>query len=237
MKLDHSLVFFDIDSLECRPDAVERASILPRLAFRERVMPIVEKLDWLYEYSLAGRHPLLFSVCCSGRLPTEGEIPDMLSIPAEAGEAWLPRVADHQLFLVEKARRGAGGATGDTTGTIASPARGAAFVDDMHDKFRLNTNLEKFIDLLAPEEWVVFGNGAAFCVHPVLSILMDAGQKVTILSDVMVDSAGGYASETPESLRLAMLDDMAARGARVCRFEEFQARLDWPGAIRTQARA
>ena len=233
MKLDHSLAFFDIDSLECRPDALERASILPRLSFRERVMPIAAKLDWLYEYSLAGRHPLLFSVCCSGRLPDEGGIPGMLAIPAEEGDGWSARIDDHSLFLVEKARQGAQEGQGVTSLT----SKGAGFVEDMHDKFRLNANLKKFIDLLSVEEWVVFGNGAAYCVHPVLSILMDAGQKLTILSDVMVDSAGGYGEETPESLRLAMLDEMAARGARVCRFEEFQAEQAWRGAARSRARA
>jgi len=213
MKLDNSLAFFDIDSLEYRPEASERASILPKLSFRERVMPIATKLDWLYRRSLDGRHPLLFSVCCSGRVPEDRDVPEMLPIPAEDDDAWVTRIDGNRLFLVEKARQA---------------ANGSKFVEDMHDKFRLNANLEKFVGLLSPREWVVFGNGAAFCVHPVLSILMDAGQKLTILSDVMVDSAGGDEPQTPAALRCAMLDEMAVRGARVCSFKELQESLPQP---------
>jgi hypothetical protein len=86
----------------------------------------------------------------------------------------------------------------------------------MYSRFKQNNNLLPFFKLLDAHEWVVFGNGAAFCVYPAISCLLDAGQKVTVLSDVLIDSATGYTTESPAYLRNTMLEDCANRGATVC---------------------
>jgi hypothetical protein len=207
MITDKSIAFLDIDSLEYSSDRNVRESEIPHLSFRERVMPIASLLNSIYSYASRNNHPFVFSTCCSARTPSIEEMPHVLHIPAQINDSsWKNRLDDHSMFFIEKA--------------ITDHTQ-SDFLNKMYEKFKQNQNLATFIDTLGVHEWVVFGNGAAFCVYPALMCLIDSGQKVTILSDVLIDSAPGYATQTPSELRLKMLDDCASRGASVCTLKTF----------------
>ncbi|HSQ41436.1 MAG TPA: hypothetical protein VLM37_04065 [Fibrobacteraceae bacterium] len=205
--LDHSLAFFDIDSLEYAPNAGAYASAIPNLAFRPRMMPLAEQLNSLYDFARVHFHPIVFSACCAGRMPTKEEMPGILHVPVwDSGACWKQKSRGYAMFWVEKA---------ETKSTHTN------FRRNMLDKFRCNENLIRFSQALGIARWVVFGNGAAFCVSSALQCLFRAGQKITILSDLLVDSASGYTPEEPAALRLAMLDDYAKHGAEILTWSQF----------------
>lgn len=207
MKIDKSIAFLDIDSLEYYSTGNLRKSILSNLSFRERVMPIASMLNSIYSFAISNNYPFVFSACCSARVPSVEEMPSVLHIPASLNDCgWESCIDNHSMFFIEKA------ITDHTQNN---------FLNKMYDKFKQNQNLDTFIEKLDVHEWVVFGNGAAFCVYPALMCLLDAGQKITILSNVLIDSAPGYTSKTPFDLRLEMLDDCSNRGANVCTFEAY----------------
>jgi hypothetical protein len=207
MVIDKSIAFLDIDSLEFSPCDKIRESKFSQLSFRERVMPLSPILNNIYSYILNNNHPFIFSTCCSGRALLVNEMPKVLHIPAQDHKAeWKKKVDNYSFFFVEKA------ITDHTQNN---------FIDDIYSKFKQNNNLFSFIQSLDAHEWVVFGNGAAFCVYPAICCLLNAGQKVTVLSDVLIDSATGYTTEPPAYLRNVMLEECANRGATVCTIKTF----------------
>ncbi|MCK9183024.1 MAG: hypothetical protein M0P13_09125 [Fibrobacteraceae bacterium] len=207
MIMDKSLAFFDVDSLEYFAQQSDRRSVLPHLSFRERVSPLAPVLNGLYAYAISCGHPLVFSTCCSGRAPAENEVPEILHIPAlDAGVCWKEKSRDYSFFLMEK--------------FLDIPPE-LPFMEKMRAKFMKNQNFRRFAQAMNVEEWVTFGNGAAFCVYSALQSLLNAGQKVILLSDVLVDSHSGHTPEETTALREQMFEASAKQGVEVCTLEEF----------------
>ena len=212
MTMDRSLAFFDVDCLEYFADRSDRGSVLPHLSFRERVLPLAPVLNGLYTYAISCRHPLIFSTCCSGRTPAENDIPEILHVPAlDSGVCWKEKSRDYSFFLVEK---------------YFDVSRERPFMERMQAKFTKNQNFRRFAQAMEVEEWVTFGNGAAFCVYSALLSLLNAGQKVILLSDVLVDSHSGHTPEETRALREQMLAESARQGVDVCTLMDFCKRKD-----------
>jgi hypothetical protein len=205
---NREMAFFDVDSLEYYDvNSCGRASVWPNLAFRPRVMQRADILNTLYNFIKHYRFPFVFSICCSGRSPLIRDMPEVLHIPAESNKKqWREHVSDHSIFLIQKAH------TDHIQGN---------FLDEMYAKFIHNDNLPEFYQQLGVKNWVVFGNGAAFCVYPVIMTLMNAGMHVTILSDVLIDNASGYTEQSPEFFRMEMLKNCEQAGASVVSFKDF----------------
>jgi hypothetical protein len=173
-------------------------------------MPISRKLNLLFTYIRNNNFTFTFSTCCSGRVPSEADMPDVIHIPSSHCQVdWEKQVDKNRVFFVEKAK------------TDIAQLKGPLFRDAMYGKFKNNANIQPFIKAIHAEEWVVTGNGAAYCVYPGIMSLLDAGQKITVLSNLLIDSAPGYSNESPYDLLMAMLDDVSKQGARVCSFEEW----------------
>lgn len=207
MAIDKSLGFFDVDSLEYFANQSDCASILPHLSFRQRVIPLSPVLNGLYSYALSCGHPIIFSTCCSGRFPEENEISEVLHIPAlDSGVCWRDKCQNYSFFLVEK---------------FFDACPQLSFMEKMQTKFAMNQNFRRFVQALNVEEWVTFGNGASFCVYPALLSLLNAGEKVILLSDVLVDSDSGHSKDQALSIRQQMLEVCMKQGARVCSLQEF----------------
>jgi hypothetical protein len=200
--LDKSLVLFDVDSLEYRPTAPDCCPALPDLALRPRMLPLAERLNALYAFARERAHPLLFSVCCSGQVP-DPEAPGIARIPAQDERAAAAVAAGNErLYYAEK---------------VWTDHRRDTSAQAMFDKFARNGGLRAFVLAFGARHWVVFGNGAALCVQPAIRCLLDAGQPVTILADVLVDNAGPDAAGE----RRAMLANFAQEGTELLSFADF----------------
>lgn len=207
MVIDKSMAFLDIDSLEFRSCDNIRESKLSQLSFRERVMPLSPILNDIYAYVLNNNHPFIFSTCCSGRAPSVDDIPNVLHIPAQDYKtAWKNYVDSYSFFLIEK--------------PITNHTQND-FVNDLYWKFEQNNNFLPFIEAIDAHEWVVFGNCSVFNLYPAISCLLEARQNVTILSDVLIDSDTGYATESRAFIKNVMLEDCASRGATVYTLKTF----------------
>lgn len=201
------LVFFDVDSLEQwtpESDGAHPPSALPGLGFRPRVAPLAPHLNRLYRFAREQAHPLLFSVCCSGRTP-EPDAPDIAHIPWSGPAPRESRAHPSHLFHVHKV---------PTRHREGSPE---AMHRAMIEKFSRNQGLQDFITHYGAQRWVVFGNGAACCVQPALDCLLAARQAVTLLYDLLVPNAGPDA----EAATLAMVAHCEARGAHLQSFAAF----------------
>jgi nicotinamidase-related amidase len=186
---------FDADGRELDPSG-------RGLAFRPRVAPIVPSLDRLYAAAEARGWPLVFTTCCSGRMPRPGDVPGVLHVPLDpSDDGWVAAVPRHRVFHVAK------NAYGDPAVNAACRA---------WDAFADNPNATRLVRALPVDAWAVFGNGFDNCVASAARGLLAAGRRVLVLEDVRVSSAGG----TPESERRT-LDSLREAGAAIRSIEDF----------------
>ena len=210
-KPDHPFALFDVDSRELNPAG-------NGFSFRQRVEPLAPQLKRLY--ALADKHsaPLVFTVCCSGRMLEPRSLPNVLVVPLDAADRrWEAKRAQYRLFNVEKK-------------TYKEP--GSNFTCAAYDMFKDNGNAAHLIKSLNVGEWVVFGNGFDLCINAAVRGLLAAGQKVCLLSDVYVQGARGYFVPTadggqielgtPENLA-RVLAEFQQHGVRSLTLDQFAA--------------
>ncbi|MFZ5828843.1 MAG: hypothetical protein ACOY3P_02080 [Planctomycetota bacterium] len=190
--MKHRYALFDVDCHELNAAG-------NGLSRRPRVEPLADKLERLYACAVQYNLPVVFTTCCSGRMPRPGDLPDVLFVPLDrAQREWEDHVDDHRLFYLEKKAYG--------EPRINSEMRA-------YDMFQDNANAARLAELLGVEEWIVFGNAFDVCTACGARGLLAAGQRVCLLPDVGVLGARGYGeSGTEEHLRkvLAELERLGA---------------------------
>ncbi len=190
---------FDVDSLELSEDGKS-------LDFRPRVKPIKAKLQELYSFGRHNGMPLLFSTCCSGRMIQKGT-DDILYIPLEGGEEeWLDAVTDYRMIYVAK----------KTFGVPEINSEKCAY-----SSFAYNKNLTKVIKELNVDNWIVFGNGFDACTNSTLRGLIEIGENVTLLEDVIVRGSFKYLTRNPEEHKQILLEELKALGVNIISSETF----------------
>ncbi len=192
--------FFDVDCCEADESGAG-------LAFRPRVQPIAARVARLHAYAKEAGLPLVFTTCCSGRAPRGGELPGVLHIPRDpADTGWLEQVGRHRLFHIEKL-------------TCGEP--GANYAREAFNAFRHNPNAARMVAALDVAQWVVFGNGFDFCVNTAVRGLLAAGQRVLLLTDVLIASAVGYGASGTAENRARILGELRAMGVVERTLDEF----------------
>jgi nicotinamidase-related amidase len=181
------------------------------LALRPRVASLAEPLESLHRLAERRGLPLVFTTCCSGRMPQPGVLPDVLFVPLDAAERqWEERLDGHRLFYLEKR------AYGDPKVNFACRA---------FDMFQDNGNAARLVAALGVGEWAVFGNGFDLCVNSAVRGLLAARQSVWLLSEVCVPSARGYGDcGTPENVA-RITSELLQLGARTAALAQFLSRV------------
>jgi nicotinamidase-related amidase len=191
----HRFGFFDTD---CR-ELDERGS---GLAYRPRVRPIVPQLERLYALAQAHNYPLLFTTCCSGRMPLPAALPHTCWVPLNDTEtSWRKQLGSARRFYLAKR----------TSGVPQTN-----FTCRYFDMFEHNANAGHLLRELAVQTWVVFGNGFDLCVGAAVRGILRAGQAVILLEDVRISSAGATAQSEQETLRT-----LRNQGAQVMTLSSF----------------
>lgn len=179
---------FDVD---CR----EHNSAGDGLSFRPRVAPIVPQLQRLYGWQQQHGWPLIFTTCCSGRMPAEGDLDGVCHVPLAEDPRWRRKVEHNQHFYLAKKSHG------DPKINMSCRA---------FDVFQDNHNAVELLRRLKVQQWVVFGNGFDLCVRHTVLGLLRAGCSTTLLADVRISSASGTPASEAETLQL-----LEHRGATV----------------------
>jgi nicotinamidase-related amidase len=189
------------------------------LDFRPRVQPLIDPLNRLYGLSEEHRLPLVFTVCCSGRVLPRYGLGDILTVPLDPSQQrWQEELYDHRMFYLEKK---------------ACDTAGDNFTCRAFDMFRHNGNATCLSQSLGVEEWIVFGNGFDLCIYSAVQGLLAAGQKVCLLTDVFARGARGYYTDTPqgrfengtpENLE-RILAEFRELGVRMATLDEFTTSL------------
>jgi nicotinamidase-related amidase len=189
--------FFDAD---CR----ELDELGDGLAYRPRVRPLAAKLERLYILAERRGYPLVFTTCCSGRMPAPASWPQVCQVPLDGTDTgWRESVGRFRQFYLAKRT------CGRPEGNLACR---------YFDMFLHNANAAALLRMLAVGTWVVFGNGFDLCVGSAARGILDAGQNLILLEDVRIASARA----TMESEQ-ATFDELARRGARRMTLEAFLA--------------
>ena len=193
--MTHRFGLFDVDTREMDESG-------QGLAYRPRVRPIVPQLERLYALAEAKSYPVVFTTCCSGRMPTPQALPDTLFIPLDGSDtSWCGRLRSHRQFYLAKLSHG------NPRLNLACRA---------YDMFRHNGNASRLARELAVQTWVVFGNAFDLCVASAAAGLLRARLALIVLEDVRVSSAQG----DPQS-EAATLRTLRDQGARVLTLETF----------------
>ncbi len=169
---------------------------------RPRVEPIAARVAQLYAAAGRSGAPLVFTTCCSGKMPQAADLTDALYVPlSKEDDGWRSRVGAYKRFYLAK------NAYGDPKVNAARRA---------FDMFQDNENAVPLLTAIDADKWVVFGNGFDLCVGSAVRGILAAGLPVEVIADVRISSAGG----TPESERQT-IDEMKSLGARIITLDAF----------------
>jgi hypothetical protein len=183
----HCFAFMDVD---CRELSADRSG----LAYRPRVEPLRPRLDALFAEIERLGAPLLFSTCCSGRMPRPGELEGVLHIPMDPEQkAWQGQVSQHRRFYLEKA--------------ACTGLPGVRTFDN-------NFNAAELARRLDVEAWVVFGNGLDFCVDHAVLHLLGLGRPVHFVPELLVSGAKGYGPSGTAENHARLIRIWRERGCR-----------------------
>ncbi len=202
--MKHRYGLFDVDCQELNDSC-------NGLSLRPRVEPLSEALRELSACAEEYGFPVVFTTCCSGRMPGTDDLRNTLYVPLDpASREWEDRLDDYRIFYLQK------NAYGDPK--INSERR--AF-----DMFQDNGNAERLVRTLEVDQWLAFGNAFDGCVNCAARGLLAAGQKVCLLPDVGVLGAKGYGpSGTEENLR-NVIRELCQLGAQTSTLQQFLASL------------
>jgi len=197
----HRFGFFDAD---CR-ELDERGE---GLSYRPRVRPIIPQLEQLYNLAETRGYPLVFTTCCSGRMPAPASLPQVCQVPLDNSETdWRAALGRTRQFYLAKR-------------TCGAPAQN--FACRYFDMFLHNANAAKLLRELAVETWVVFGNGFDLCVGSAARGILRAGLKLILLEDVRIASAQATAQSERETI--GALRDQGTRLMTLQSFLELERR-------------
>ena len=176
------------------------------LQFRQRVEPLVAKLNELYDFARKRKLTTVFTTCCSGKMPQKGNRKDFLFVPLQGNETgWESRLGDYPLIYLEKV------ACGDPRLNFQCRA---------FDVFHGNRNAERLLFLLDISNWIVFGNGFELCVASSVEGILGAGYRVQLITDVLALSAGGYGDFGTEESKARVIDELHAKGVEILSLRE-----------------
>lgn len=198
--MTHRFGLFDVDCQELN-------EACNGLSLRPRAEPLAEALGKLYACAEQQGFPVVFTTCCSGRMPGPSDLADVLYVPLDpASRDWENRVDDYRVFYLQK------NAYGDPK--INSRLRA-------YDMFQDNGNIERLVNRLKVDRWLVVGNAFDMCAACAARGLLAAGEKVCLLPDVGVLGAKGYGpSGTEENLR-NVIAELCQLGAETSTLETF----------------
>lgn len=192
--------FFDVDCLEMNETG-------DGLSLRPRVQPLAEAIHRIHALAESIGAPMVFTSCCSSRMPQPGDLPDTVFVPLDPTDrTWEDQVADHRRFYLQKR-------------TYGDPKENAA--RRAFDMFQDNGNADRLVRALGAEEWIVFGNAFDLCVNCCAQGLLSAGQRICLLTDVAAPSA----LSTSESFR-ETVEALSQRGVRASTLGELLDRID-----------
>ena len=207
--------FFDVDSRHLSENGCS-------LCFRERVIPLSEKLNRFYKAAEDYDIPLVFTSCCSSNLLKENSLENVLYIPLEKDDAWKKELNDYHLIYLQKA----------TSGIPKNNYNACMF-----DMFKYNENAYDLFHALNIREWVICGNGFDLCVNAAVCGVLSAGYSVTILNDMLISSAKGYGPYGTEEYKQKLLSDFVRQGVRNITFNDFLDELQLCDTIEKQRNA
>lgn len=191
--LDEEIGFFDIDSRELSPDGLG-------LDFRERVKPISDKLDLLYDFAYEHQLPFVFTTCCSGKFLKRDSLDYVCYIPIDPKDnSWLKNIENYRYFYIEKKTYGS---------PRISCERSAYYF------FKYNGNAMKLFKKLKIKKWVMFGNGFDSCVYLACLRLLEEKFELIILEDTVAPAYGPGITGTEENKK-KILKELAGLGAKI----------------------
>jgi len=202
--MENNIGLWEVDCRELSEDG-------KKLKLRPRVEPLAAKLNKLY--SLARRCALttVFTTCCSGTMPDNGEREDFLFVPRQGNETgWESRLGDFPLIYLEKV----------TCGDPRLNFQCRAF-----DVFHGNRNVERLLFLLGISTWIVFGNGFELCVASSVEGILNAGYRVQLITDLLVQSAGSYGDFGTDESKARVIGGLRADGVETLFLRELIQQL------------
>ncbi|MFA5032082.1 MAG: hypothetical protein WC614_03580 [bacterium] len=184
-----------------------------KLIFRPRVELLAEKFNKLYDVASKANIPFLFTICCGVRMLEKNILSDILFIPmCPKDDKWTKYVKDYRQFYIQK---------NATNGLKEKDLK----KNDYFDTFKHNSNAVKLVKMLNVSEWIVFGNSLGissnFCVNNSILSLIRMGQKVTLLTDVLIRSAKGYDNTGTEKNYSDLMNEFKELGVSMTTLEEF----------------
>lgn len=193
--MNKDIGFLDVDSRELGKDGCE-------LVFRERVLPIADKLNRLYDFAYKHDLPLAFTTCCSGNFLKENSSDYICYVPIDgADDSWVGKINDYRCFYIEKRQYG-------------NPRINCE--NCAYDFFKYNANALKLIKKLNIEKWAVFGNGFDSCGRLACEHLLKNGFMPLIIEDAVVSDNGGTLKS-----REAIIEKLQKNGAEAMKLKDF----------------
>ena len=196
--MKHRFALFDVDCQELNEAG-------DGLSLRPRAEPLAEPLGRLYAWAEQHGFPVVFTTCCSGRMPSPDNLKETVYVPLDpAHREWEECVDDRRIFYLQKK------AYGDPK--INSRHRA-------YDMFQDNGNAERLARRLDVERWLVFGNAFDLCAACAARGLLAAGQKVCLLPDVGVLSSGRHGPNGTQEYLRGVIDELCGLGAETSTLE------------------
>ena len=191
--------FFDIDSRELSKDGCG-------LEFRERVLPITDKLNILYDFAYKHQFVIVFTTCCSGRFLKKDSLDYVCYVPLdEKDNSWTKDIENYRYFYIQKKQYG-------------KPRINCEF--SAYNFFKYNNNAIKLFKKLGIKKWVVFGNGFDSCVNLACLRLLENGFELIILDDVIAPAFGPGKIGTKKNTG-KILKDLSDKGAETMALKNF----------------
>jgi hypothetical protein len=196
---DKKIGFFDIDSRELSRDGCG-------LEFRERVLPIADKLNLLYDFAYEHQLVIVFTTCCSGNFLKEDSLDYVRYIPLDAKDnSWINGIEDYRYFYIQKKQYG-------------KPRINCEF--SAYNFFKYNSNAIKLFKKLGIKKWVIFGNGFDSCVNLACLRLLEKKFKLIVLEDAVAPAYGSGKTGTEENKK-NILKELRDKGAETTTLKKF----------------
>lgn len=187
-----------IFEVDCRQKAKKREG----LSFVQRAAPFKDRIERIHKLAQENDFPLVFTTCCSNRLPTADDSRGALFVPMDSSRKdWLAKVKSKSLIYIEK----------KNWGTPIGNTHHCAW-----DMFRHNSNAHMLFEKLGITHWYVYGVGIDLCIPSAIRGLLGAGCKATILNDIMVNNVNGN-----KQTAVKMLENLRELGVENIHSEEF----------------
>lgn len=191
--LNREIGFFDVDSRELSQDGLG-------LELRERVKPIADKLNLLYDFAYEHQLMFVFSTCCSGTFLKKDSLDYVLYIPInEKSCSWAKDLEEYRYFYIEKQQYGC---------PRINSERSA------YNFFKYNKNALKLFKKLKIKKWVVFGNGFDCCMRLACLQLLEEKFDLIVMRDVTAPAFGPGKTGTEENKK-KILSELESKGAKI----------------------